>query len=669
MNSPFRFPRRVRIHGGECGAVARALHHEAQEDALISYELSFLSQADFGKSLKSTSYERKLMSTKTSIKRIALVAVSALGFGLLSMVPAKAAVVVPSTTIASATSSTTVGTKVTNTVTGTFIDDNAAADNYTVTASLTSAPATATLADVTGLVFDGTSVANAVGSVGNSTAAGKVFTVTSTGAGRATSTATLEFTPNVAGTYVISLTSSYSASAVLTWTVTAVAKAAVSSAFSTSVLTAGLGAFGDDTDGVSAPRGLAVPAATAAITLKNASTSTLVVGDVTALSASISGPGLLKWAGDATVGRAVTASAASLTPTLEIWADGTAGVATVTITMGTTPIATETVTFFGAVASVATTVVNSVIGTTLSGSAANVGAITAVAKDANGVPVAGVNLYATSDALTVVSNSYTAGAAVTDATGKTAFTLTALAAGTANITVGTGSSAAATTNITAAPVAVRVGSRTVASVTMSFDKASYLPGELATITVTALDANGNPVVNSGLAADVAPAVTQYTLFTGAITSSMAMASGTLPGATVNIGGTTATRSTGKATFAVNMPITSGTVTLKGTSAVDGLTAVTATATVAADTTAIDAAADAAAEAIDAANAATDAANLAAEAADAATVAAEEARDAADAATAAVEELATQVATLMAALKAQITTLANTVAKIAKKVRA
>ena len=98
----------------------------------------------------------------------------------------------------------------------------------------------------------------------------------------------------------------------------------------------------------------------------------------------------------------------------------------------------------------------------------------------------------------------------------------------------------------------------------------------------------------------------------------------------------------------------------------------ATVSVVADTSAIDAAneaSDAAAEAIDAANAATDAANLAAEAADAATVAAEEARDAADAATAAVEELATQVATLMAALKAQITTLANTVAKIAKKVKA
>jgi hypothetical protein len=85
--------------------------------------------------------------------------------------------------------------------------------------------------------------------------------------------------------------------------------------------------------------------------------------------------------------------------------------------------------------------------------------------------------------------------------------------------------------------------------------------------------------------------------------------------------------------------------------------------------AANAASDAAAEAIDAANAATDAANLAAEAADAATVAAEEARDAADAATAAVEELAASFNSLVASVKAQITTLANTVAKIAKKVRA
>ena len=30
MNSHFKFPQRVRIHVVECGAVARALHHEAK---------------------------------------------------------------------------------------------------------------------------------------------------------------------------------------------------------------------------------------------------------------------------------------------------------------------------------------------------------------------------------------------------------------------------------------------------------------------------------------------------------------------------------------------------------------------------------------------------------------------------------------------------------------
>jgi len=50
-----------------------------------------LSQADLKKSFGSTFNERKQMSTKTSIKRVALVAVSALGFGLLSVAPSNAA--------------------------------------------------------------------------------------------------------------------------------------------------------------------------------------------------------------------------------------------------------------------------------------------------------------------------------------------------------------------------------------------------------------------------------------------------------------------------------------------------------------------------------------------------------------------------------------------------
>jgi hypothetical protein len=59
------------------------LHHEVKGSSLY--------QAGSGKALGSTFNERKQMSTKTSIKRIALVAVSALGFGLMSVVSAPVA--------------------------------------------------------------------------------------------------------------------------------------------------------------------------------------------------------------------------------------------------------------------------------------------------------------------------------------------------------------------------------------------------------------------------------------------------------------------------------------------------------------------------------------------------------------------------------------------------
>jgi hypothetical protein len=72
--------------------------------------------------------------------------------------------------------------------------------------------------------------------------------------------------------------------------------------------------------------------------------------------------------------------------------------------------------------------------------------------------------------------------------------------------------------------------------------------------------------------------------------------------------------------------------------------------------------DAAAEATDAANAATDAANAAAESADAATAAAQDAADA-------VAALSTQVATYISNLRKQITALTNLVIKIQKKVKA
>ena len=78
MNSRFKFPRRVRIHGGECGAVARALHHEAKINSLPAVK----------RNVFFTTNERKSMSTKTFFKRIATTLAISLGVSVLSLAPA-----------------------------------------------------------------------------------------------------------------------------------------------------------------------------------------------------------------------------------------------------------------------------------------------------------------------------------------------------------------------------------------------------------------------------------------------------------------------------------------------------------------------------------------------------------------------------------------------------
>jgi hypothetical protein len=230
-------------------------------------------------------------------------------------------------------------------------------------------------------------------------------------------------------------------------------------------------------------------------------------------------------------------------------------------------------------------------------------------------------------------------------------------------------------------VAAQTGTA-VRSIAISGGSTGTANGDGVPMTVTVKDRYGNAVGSvlltvaaSGVGSFVGGGTTQsfttdasgtYTFLASSMVS--AGGSGTFS-ASIATAGSDANSSAGYyGTTEVDSTLAAGKATV---SQAVTFTAGKNTSTVAAEaaTAAAEAASDAAAEAIDAANAATDAANLAAEAADAATVAAEEARDAADAATAAVEELATQVATLMAALKAQITTLANTVAKIAKKVKA
>ena len=292
---------------------------------------------------------------------------------------------------------------------------------------------------------------------------------------------------------------------------------------------------------------------------------------------------------------------------------------------------------------------------------------TATALDASGVALSGYPVVFTGSAGTFFSSVGNTTTAYTNTAGVATAVFKGKTIGTGTITATSGGKSA-TSSYTILAGAARTVAVDAATVAMA-------PGESKRVTATVKDSYGNvvdaqslTVTYVGTAGRVA-SVNGVSAGTGTTDTdgkvviellSEVAGTGTL---TVSFtGGSTATSTNGNGTARpTRVASVTSAITISGTSA--------AVAAANAATAAAEAAADAAAEAIDAANAATDAANLSAEAADAATVAAEEARDAADAATAAVEELATQVATLMAALKAQITTLANTVAKIAKKVKA
>ena len=97
MSSYFKFLRRVRIHGRECGAVARALPHKIEANPLSAVDRKVLS----------TTTERKVMSKTTFFKRIALTAIAALGFGMLSVAPSQATVSGESLTIGALSTDTT----------------------------------------------------------------------------------------------------------------------------------------------------------------------------------------------------------------------------------------------------------------------------------------------------------------------------------------------------------------------------------------------------------------------------------------------------------------------------------------------------------------------------------------------------------------------------------
>jgi hypothetical protein len=775
-----KFPSQIRISGWDFGSSARAMNQAGGKDSLKTYESVRFTQADLMKYMRSTT-ERKIMSTKTSIKRIALVAVAGLGLSLVTSGTSFAAS--SAGAITDASDYTAVGTAASSDLT--FVT---AANNETATLALTVPSGSArTLTDGDGL---GTDVWAATD--GDSTwvaSTGVITDVDSTD----DSTGTFTLTPDVAGTYVVTLTTAgnsdtytiYAAGLAYTTgdgapaapattgkgiagpanTVTVKATTSASgrralvtvSGASASLTTGTAGTLASDnlstliaagtgaqdlviktpavgsitvslfyesaTSGIysatadktatitvnaTAVNGVAA-SATATITAGSTHaaggttdatsiTGTKAVGTQVAvievvvkdgnsaqvassvISATVSGPGLLGASDDETAGgvnttaasgRAVsvtTSGAGDGTGYITVWPDGTAGVSTITVTAGGTTF-TKTVTFYGSVASLVVTSINNYIVDSADGVAnTDTDAFVAVitAKDANGITVpTATGDYTVSSSTEKVAQSVTNAAVVN--LGATAIHNGVSVATTDEVLVVDPTSAKTgaksltithTTSEVAVSVKFNVSLQAASSVSLTFDKDEYAPGELATITVKALDANGVAVSNGA-----------HTLFTGTATSNTSV-QGTLPAAGP-------TFSDGVATYKIYAPLVDGplqvsaTLTAAGNDVASAIasTTVVAKANVVAANGGTSAAIDAANEATDAANAATDAANAAAEAADAATAAAQDAQAAAQDAQAAVAALATQVATLMASMKAQITSLTNLVIKIQKKVKA
>jgi len=566
-----------------------------------------------------------------SFKKIAIGIAAALSISTLSAVPTNAAVNAPTLTIDSATDAVIAGESATAVVTLSFIAETSA-DTATVISAMFSQPVGAAKSATLSLLETATA---SVVIAGNNVSANINSTVNTPTYVTAKFLLTLN-APSVVGTYDAKiLTTNPVNGPTVSWTVTVkAADLTPSASTTTSILNAGETTSATADASVYAPKATSTDAAAViVVTPKNAAGGSATES----ILATVTGSGLIGYGTNATTMSAT--GRALVIPTgnhIGVFADGTAGVSTITLTTLTgTVLATEKVTFYGNIATIIATPVKSVIPT-----GANSSTVKAVAYDAAGVTVGAGTLNAYSSDVAVVSDS---GTAATIVNGEAVFTLTGLKAGGVAITVKSGT-------ISSNPVSTRVEGA-AATVKLSFDKEVYMPGEAATIKIQVLDAAGLPLSGK----------THANLFaTGGITSTYAFGSGSDILTATSI---TTDAETVKS-YRVFMPLTENTITISATGGTSLPLAgqVIAAASTKVSNEAAKAATKASEDASAAAQAAAEAAAVASKAAEAATAKAQEAVDA-------VTALSAQVATLVAALKKQITYLTNLVIKIQKKVRA
>ena len=636
----------IRILRGERDASARATHLEAATRKFLV-----------------TTNERKQMSTTTNFKRIALVAVAALGLGVLSSVPANAAVsgvtisVTNGATPLAGTSTTKVNSD-TGTATGASITVSGlmsgTTDSMTV-AFFNKNPLSNTAGLRTYLGWmDSTTVNTKVSRNGNAAfanAAGKLVAAVadSSTAGATTfgiysasdagNAATTRTAGNVgatfalfidtnsvvggAGTYTYQVVVSVSSgNATVTETsaeVSIVVSAPTSASETPSAVTTTfyMGAAGGtvSTEAVVTPKVATSGTEAAGFTLdvNNASGNDAL----DTVTVTVTGPGTLSYGSSAGVRSAAFAQTGSQNFTLK--SDGSAGASTVTFKTTKSGLTyTRTVNFYSAKAS-------SIVAANFSpvlGVSTNSYAVAVTAKDALSAAWTGTAyIYASSAADALIAGSETPAqcAAYDSDTGLIICPITGKLVGTAKFKV-IDAATVATANATSNEVTVTVKAATAASVKIAFNKATYAPGEKALVTVTPLAADGTNLpattVTSALAA-------------GGIKSSVQLGSSSASMDSVTIttsaySSATSNLVAGGMTYVVYMPVVGGTVKLTATGSTGlplaGQVEVSATATV---------------------------------------------TDNAAAALAAVTALATTVASL----KTLITTLTNLVLKIQKKVKA
>ncbi|CAB4579375.1 unannotated protein [freshwater metagenome] len=555
------------------------------------------------------------MSTTTNFKRIALVAVAALGLGVLNSVPSQAVGNLVVTTANGTTApgqsdsrtAATISLSATmentgDTITVSFVGNGTLGDSVTA--------GTAGQAQARLVYLDTTTASRSqVGTTGTGsyTAANKldsrtatqIFTVNSATVGNVGASFGIQLdsaTAQVAGTYsftvfVRQFTQGVTNPVITTYPVSLVSTAlataspTASSATSTSILY-GAGTWlanGTAVDSTVAVPGAAssTPVASVKIDLKNAAGGSASVLD--SLTVSID-------KGNVSVGTSNSASAptgkslsavnwTASTMYVHVYGDGSTGPATLTIKTLNAGTFTESINFYGDAASATATVVSAVIGAT--GTGVILGTEADSLKNDLG---SATSLFAYSSDTSVISNFGTACGSYDLTLKGVLCNLVGVKSGTANITL-RDASTVALSKVASNAVAVRVSIGEVAtSANITFNKSSYAPGEKVTAIVKILDAKGLTM----------PAGTYTNVFAaGGITTSSQLtwaAGESLTATSVTTAGNTTSSATAPvvstepiAQFTYFLPTTGGNVvfTAKGGSglALAGQVAITGTASV------------------------------------------------------------------------------------------